>query len=152
MVLRLSDHFTLDEFTKSSTADLHNIPNDPGWLEVENMKVLCRDILEPIRDHYGIPFSPLSGYRSLVLNNQVGSSPKSQHIRGQAVDISVASISNYELAVWVSDNLEFDQLILEENSADDPGSGWVHVSCLGKNRGEVLEFRNGSWTNGILDR
>jgi len=147
--VRLSDHFTLDEFTKSETADSKGIPNDPGWIEICNLGVLCENIMEPIRSHYGIPFSPLSGYRSLVLNNEIGSSPSSQHVVGQAADIEVGGVSNHDLAVWIRDNLKFDQLILENHDMGSPSSGWVHVSFVGINRGEVLEFRNGSWSQGL---
>ena len=147
--MRLSEHFTLGEFTKSETAESKDIPNEPGWIEICNLGVLCDSILEPIRSHYGTPFSPLSGYRSLILNNEIGSSPSSQHVTGQAADIEVPGVSNYDLAVWIRDNLKFDQLILENHDMGFPSSGWVHVSFVGINRGEVLEFRNGSWTTGL---
>ena len=151
MGVRLSEHFTLSELTKSSTALRKGIPNDPGIVEVGNLRELCSAILEPVRAAFGVPFSPSSGYRSLILNNEIGSSPESQHIRGEAADVEVPGVSNFELASWISDNLEFDQLVLEHYESSDPSSGWVHVSYVGKNRGEVLRFNGEAWGLGLTE-
>jgi len=144
--VKLSENFSLAELTRSQVATRKNIPNDPSWIEVSNLKSLCKNILEPVRFHFDRPFSPASGYRSLVLNNEIGSHDKSQHILGQAADLEIYGVSNYDLAVWIRDNLDFDQLILEHHDRDIPSSGWVHVSYLGNNRKEVLEFRDHSWS------
>ena len=85
-VMQLSDHFTLSELTKSSTAERLGIANEPGSTEVENLIMVCDQILEPVRNHYGIAFAPNSGFRCLELNRAIGSSDKSQHVTGQAVD------------------------------------------------------------------
>jgi len=125
------------------------IENDPGSTEVDNLKDLCTNVLEPIRANFGIPFSPSSGYRSLVLNNEIGSSPSSQHIKGEAADIEIPGVRNMDLARWISGNLEFDQLVLEYYTDTDSASGWVHVSYVGKNRNEVLSFNGTVWELGL---
>lgn len=145
--MRLSLHFTLIELTKSQTALRRNIGNLPGRSEIENLRRLASDVLEPVRARFEQPFSPSSGYRSPALNAAIGGKSASQHLQGEAVDLELAGVPNRELAAWIRDNLEFDQLILEFHEPDDPASGWVHVSLREKhNRGQVLTInRNGVW-------
>ena len=85
---------------------------------------------------------PSSGYRCLELNRKLGSSDKSQHTRGQACDIEIPTVSNYELGVWVRDNLNYDTVLLEFYKEDVPSSGWVHVSYVSEenNRKRALTF------------
>ena len=140
---RLSPHFKLREFEKSQIADRYEIDNTVRDEEVyNNLILLCKNILEPIRVHYGVPFSPSSGYRCLELNRKLGSSDKSQHTRGQACDIEIPTVSNYELGVWVRDNLDYDTVLLEFYKEDVPSSGWVHVSYVSEenNRKRALTF------------
>ena len=127
--MKLSDHFSLSELTKSSTAERQGIANDPSEAEIENLILVCDNILEPVRNHYGIPFIPNSGFRCLELNRAIGSSDKSQHTMGKAVDFEVPGISNKDVALWVQENCDYDQLILEFYKEGQPSSGWVHCSC-----------------------
>lgn len=121
------------------TASRCGIDNTPPPSVAKSLLLVAENILEPIRKNYGIPFAPQSWYRCLELNTKIGSKPTSQHIKGQAVDIEVPSISNLKLAQWIAKNLEFDQLLLEYYKDDDPYSGWVHVSYVeGEKRNEVL--------------
>ena len=145
--MKLSENFTLQELTKSSTALRLRIVNKPGELAVENLKVVCARILEPIRANYKIPFSPASGYRSPNLNKALGSKATSQHVKGQAVDFELPGISNFEIAFWIKQNLAFDQLILEFHKKEIPSSGWVHVSFVSpkKNRNQALVFDGVTW-------
>ena len=138
---RLSTHFSLKELTRSETAVRKGINNEPKEREIENLKLLCENILEPVRVHYGIPFAPSSGFRSSELNREIGSSDRSQHVKGQAVDFEIPGVPNLEVALWVKENLEYDQLILEFHDPEkDPHSGWVHVSySTEENRYEYLE-------------
>ena len=99
--MQLSDHFTLSELTKSSTAERRGIANEPGSTEIENLITVCDQILEPVREHYGIPFAPNSGFRGLELNRAIGSSDTSQHVKGEAVDFEVPGIANKDVALWV---------------------------------------------------
>lgn len=148
---RLSEHFTLRELVRSQQAARHGIDNTPPEAVVNSLELICVNILEPVRKHYGVPFSPNSGYRSPELNARIGGSRASQHISGQAVDIEVPGISNYDLAVWIKGNLIFDQLILEHYQPGDPYSGWVHVSYSGSgNRGHCLTFDGKSYKPGLL--
>tara|TARA_R100001086_G_scaffold246693_1_gene179347 strand:+ start:278 stop:724 length:447 start_codon:yes stop_codon:yes gene_type:complete len=146
--MKLSQHFTLQELTKSSTALRLRIVNDPGALEIENLKQVCIFILEPVRTHYKIPFSPSSGYRCPNLNKAIGSKSTTQHVKGQAVDFELPGISNFEIASWMKQNLTFDQLILEFHQKEIPSSGWVHVSFVSPqtNREKASIFDGSTWT------
>ena len=148
--MKLSKHFSLEELCKSQIATrlgIDNLAKDENV--ITNLKIICENILEPIRENYGIPFSPNSAYRSPKLNNAVGSSHKSQHLKGQAVDIEIPSIDNYELAQWIRNNLDFDQLILEFYNGE-PSSGWVHVSFAEENRKQLLTFNGKDWNSGLV--
>ena len=123
----LSRNFSLSELTKSQTALRNGLDNKPSMEEIVALTVLCNNILQPVRDRYG-SFTPNSAFRTVELCKLVGSSAKSQHARGEAADIEVTGTDNYQLAEWITKNLDFDQLILEFYNSDDPSSGWVHVS------------------------
>lgn len=138
--MRLSKHFTLQEFTKSQTATRLGLKNQPGPEHIVRLESLCENVLEPVRVFFNIPFSPSSGYRSPELCKAIGSKPTSQHARGEAVDFEVPGVSNRDVAQWIVDNVDFDQLILEFYEEGIPDSGWIHVSYVDgdKNRKEVL--------------
>lgn len=136
--MKLSENFTLAEFTKSQTAIRMGIDNTPGEEHLENAKALFEKIVQPVREQFG-PTTINSGYRGPALNEAVGGSSKSQHCKGQAVDIEVPGVPNAEVAEWIEENLDFDQLILEFYTPGIPDSGWVHVSYNGDaNRKSVL--------------
>jgi len=147
--MKLSKHFSLSELTKSSTAERKGIANEPDEDAVENLLVLCSEILEPVREHYGIPFAPNSGFRCLDLNRAIGSSDKSQHVTGQAVDFEIPGVDNKDVALWVMDNCDFDQLILEFYKEGEPTSGWVHCSYVIErdNRKSARVFDGKNWTD-----
>jgi len=148
--LKLSEHFTLEELTKSETALRLGIENKPDEDEIVNLVELCNRILEPVRKHFGIPFSPNSAYRGPKLNKAIGASSKSQHQTGHAVDIELVGVDNYELAKWIEGNLNFDQLILEFYTGH-PSSGWVHISLIEEfNRRKVNTFDGKKWMNGLI--
>lgn len=149
---KLSDHFTLGELIKSETAERKGIDNTPPDELIPKLKRLCKEILEPVRMHYNTPFRPNSGYRGPDLNAAVGGSARSQHCHAEAVDLEVAGVSNYDLAVWIGENLEFDQLILECYHSGEPSSGWVHVSLKEEgeqNRKEKKTYSNRKYTPGL---
>jgi zinc D-Ala-D-Ala carboxypeptidase len=147
--MMLSKHFSLAELTKSSTATRRGIDNDPDSTARENLIVLCSEILEPVREHYGVPFVPNSGFRCLELNRAIGSSDSSQHVTGNAVDFEVPGVDNKEVALWVKENCDFDQLILEFYKEGEPTSGWVHCSYdVDKDhRKSARVFDGKSWTD-----
>ena len=149
---KLSDHFTLGELIRSETAERKGIDNTPPDDIIPMLKRLCVEILEPIRVRYGVPFRPNSGYRSEALNREIGGSSNSQHCVGEAVDVEIPGVSNYDLATWIKDNLEFDQLILECYRRGEPTSGWVHVSLKAQgqdNRMAALTYSNRTYTDGL---
>jgi len=125
--MQLSQHFTLEEFTKSQTGDRLGIDNLPGAAVLDNIMVLCARVLEPVREHFG-PVHINSGYRGPALNKAVGGVATSQHCLGQAADIEVSGVANGDLAQWIAENLDYDQVILECYRKGQPNSGWVHVS------------------------
>jgi hypothetical protein len=125
--MKLSDNFTLAEFIKSQTALRLDIDNTPDEEHLESAMALFGVVVQPVRDHFG-PTTINSGYRGPELNKAVGGSSKSQHCKGEAVDIECPGVANYDIAKWIEDNLEYDQLILEFYTPGIPDSGWVHVS------------------------
>jgi hypothetical protein len=124
----ISKSFTLNELTKSQEAIRLGIDNIPNEEHIENLKILCEKILQPLRDYYGMPVSVSSGYRSVALCEAIGSSAKSQHTKGQAADFEIFGVANKELADFITQNLEYDQCILEFWNKNEPNSGWVHCS------------------------
>ena len=146
-MIRLSTHFSLKEFTRSQTAERKGIKNKPNDEEIENLKLLCEKILEPVREHYGIPFTPSSGFRSFELNNAIGGANKSQHMKGQAVDFEIPGVPNMETALWIKEHLDYDQLLLEFYKEKIPDSGWVHCSYVGsENRKESRRYDGRKWS------
>ena len=137
--MKLTENFSLNELTKSQTAERKGIDNTPSTEHQDNLKSLCEMILQPIRDHFGQVVSVSSGYRSPELCVAIGSSTQSQHAKGQASDFEIFGVSNKELADWIDENLDYDQLILEYWKESDPNSGWVHCSYTdGSNRKQYL--------------
>ena len=127
--MNLSANFTLKELTKSDTATRLGLDNTPNDEALENLKLLCEKVLQPVRDHFGKSVTVNSGYRSPESNAAVGGSKTSDHCKGQACDLEIDGIPNPELAQWIMDNLEYTQLILEfYTPGGDPNAGWVHVS------------------------
>ncbi len=143
----LSKNFTLAELTRSVLALRHGIDNIPGPCEIANLERLAAQVLEPVRSHYNIPFSPSSGFRCLAVNRLAGSKDTSQHVTGEAADFELHSIANMDLALWIKANLAFDQVILEFHNTDDPASGWIHCSVKETgNRGQCLIFDGTNYT------
>ncbi len=137
-MVRLSQNFTLQEFTKSQTATRKGIDNTPGEIHLEAAKHLFENVVQKVRDNFG-PTVINSGYRGPDLNYAIGGSNTSQHCKGEAVDIECPGTPNYDVAKWIEDNLDFDQLILEFYTPGIPDSGWVHVSYkVEVNRKSVL--------------
>lgn len=93
MAIKLTPHFTLQELTVTKTG-LSNIPSDE---EIDNLRKLCRDVLEPIRATIGSPIIVNSAYRSPAVNSAVGGVSTSQHLKGQAADIHVINMSSLGL-------------------------------------------------------
>ena len=137
-MVRLSKNFTIQEYIKSQTALRQGIDNTPTEEHMGNATALFRNVVQKVRDQFGVTVIN-SGYRGEALNKAVGGSSKSQHCKGEAVDIECPGTPNYDVAKWIEDNLDFDQLILEFYTPGVPDSGWVHVSYKSEgNRKSVL--------------
>ena len=126
--MNLTTNFTLHEMTKSETALRYGMANEPSQTEIDNMRTLCEEVIQKVRDYYGMGVKVNSGYRHPLVNSKVGGSTTSDHCRGFAADIEIPGIANADLAKWIEDNCEFKQLILEFYTPGVPDSGWVHVS------------------------
>jgi zinc D-Ala-D-Ala carboxypeptidase len=139
--MQLSPNFHLSELIQSQSATRAKINNQPNAQQIQNLKALCCNILQPIRDHYQKPVIVSSGYRSVALNARIGGSHTSQHCFGQAADFEIPGLTNKEVAEFLRKNLDFDQLILEFYDSKDPRSGWIHCSYIGsKNHKQSLIY------------
>jgi len=136
---QLSRSFHLSEFVTSQEAARRGIDNTPDARAVASLEVLCRRVLQPVRDYFARPVTISSGYRSPRLNRIIGGSRTSQHCLGEAADFEVPGISNVEVCRWLERHLAYDQLILEFYRQGDPASGWVHCSYrVGRLRNQEL--------------
>jgi zinc D-Ala-D-Ala carboxypeptidase len=135
--MKLTENFSLHEMTQSAIAAKRGLSNNPTPEHLENLKLLCEKVLEPVRELMKCPIKITSGYRSGQLNSYIGGSASSQHMFGQAVDIDLGE-KNAELYNAILSNLEFDQMIWEFGSDKNPD--WVHISYSEtKNRKQCLK-------------
>ena len=135
----MGKYFTINELTKSCTAQRLHIDNNPTQEVKDNLNALIDNVLDPLRELYGKPIIVNSGYRSFKLNKAVGGAKNSQHLVGQASDIRTVQNtkeSNKELFELIKNSkLPFDQLINEYDY------NWVHVSYSPRNRRQVLTIK-----------
>ena len=135
--MNLSRNFTLSELIKSDTAIRKGINNNPNAEQIEKLKALCENILQPVRDHFG-RVKVTSGFRSSELCVAIGSSVNSQHTKAEAVDFEWLGTSNAEVFDWIKANLDWDQMILEFFTPGEPNSGWIHCSWVADNSRKQL--------------
>ena len=141
--MRLTRNFTYEELRRSDVAERRGINNSPRTKEeekrvIENLKALCMEVLQPLRDFLGKPVVISSGYRCAELNKAVGGVRNSQHMKGEAADIHVENTEHLlKIMHFIMDETDFDQVIWERNRA---GTQWVHVSYKreGVNRHQVV--------------
>ena len=140
--MKLTANITLDELTKSQVAERKGINNNPNPQQIENLKALATNILQPIRSHYDKPLIISSGFRCAELCIAIGSSVNSQHVADNdaaAADFEKPGVDTRELAKYIRSELEFDQLILEFYRDNEPTSGWIHCSySTNNNRNQSL--------------
>ena len=142
--MKLSKNFTYEELCHSGVAERKGLRNRPKTKEeervvIENLKALCMEVLQPLRDYLGKPVVISSGYRSEEVNRMVGGVKGSQHLKGEAADIHVENTEHLlKMMHFIMDETDFDQLIWEKNKA---GVQWLHVSHKrnGNNRHQVLK-------------
>lgn len=135
--MKLTDNFTINEMTYSVTALANKIDNRPSVEVIANLKGLCENVLQPLRNHLGCSVIITSGYRCPALNRKVGGKPNSQHLKGQAADLVVPQKNLREVFDYIKNNLPYDQLLYEFNKTDK----WIHVSfCSNKsNRHQAID-------------
>jgi len=137
----ISKHISMKEATKSITALRLGIDNTPNGDAISNMKELAEKVFEPLRAWVGGAIKVNSFYRSPALNEAIGGSSRSQHCKGQAIDIDdvYGHKTNAEMFAFIKDELSFDQMIWEFGNEDNPD--WVHVSYVSeeKNRNRILK-------------
>lgn len=124
----LSEHFKLAEFERSDVARQLQIDNRVPAELIPSLRTLCREVLEPLRQHVGKPIRINSGYRCPALNGseQVQGQANSQHLKGEAADIHLDSVAEgRDWFKWLMDNTNVDQLIWERKGP----TCWIHVSC-----------------------
>jgi len=137
---QLSKYTTLQEVIKSNTASVLQIQNIPNDEQIRNLKLLCIEVFDKVREHFGKPIAIISGFRSVELNQRIGGSKNSQHMEGKAIDIDgdlLGGVSNKDIFEYIKNNCTFDQLIWEFGTENAPD--WVHVSYnKGVNRKQIL--------------
>ncbi len=130
-------HFTLSELLRSGTASLRGIDNTPPAEAVAHLHLLVDNVLDPLREAWGKPIYVNSGYRCPLLNKEVGGSPTSQHMKGEAADITVGSRADnrrlYHLLMSL--HLPVDQAINERDFS------WIHVSYGPRHRRQYFAIR-----------
>jgi zinc D-Ala-D-Ala carboxypeptidase len=129
--MKLTANFSLDELIKSQVAERKGINNNPSPMQIDNLRALAVNILQPIRSQFAKPLIISSGFRCAQLCIEIGSSINSEHCadnKSAAADFEIPGIDNKELAEWIKSNLEYNQLILEFYREGEPSSGWVHCS------------------------
>ena len=138
---KISKHISYKEATRSITALRLGIDNTPFEYELGNMKAVAENIFEPLRLWVGGAIKVTSFFRSEKLNQAIGGSEFSQHCQGRAIDIDdvYGHKTNAEMFNYIKDNLDFDTIIWEFGTDDNPD--WVHVSYVSneRNRGRVLK-------------
>ena len=138
---RISKHISYKEATRSITAIRLGIDNKPFEYELGNMKAVAENIFEPLRKWVGGAIKVTSFFRSEKLNQAIGGSVSSQHCQGRAIDIDdvYGHKTNAEMFEYIKDNLDFDTLIWEFGTDDNPA--WIHVSYISneRNRGRILK-------------
>tara|TARA_R110000824_G_scaffold235096_3_gene423835 strand:+ start:1338 stop:1799 length:462 start_codon:yes stop_codon:yes gene_type:complete len=126
----ISNHISYKEGTYSNTATRRGIDNTPNEEQLANMSLIADEVFEPLRAYVGGPIKINSFFRSPKLNTAIGGSSKSQHCKGQAIDLddTFGRSTNAEMYEFIKEHLDFDQIIWE--FGDDENPAWVHVSYI----------------------
>ena len=126
----ISKHVSYKEGVYSNTATRRGIDNTPNDEQLDNMELIANEVFEPLRMWVDGPIKINSFFRSPDLNTAIGGSHKSQHCKGQAMDIDDVfnKATNAEMYHFIKENLDFDQIIWEFGNDDNPD--WVHVSYV----------------------
>jgi zinc D-Ala-D-Ala carboxypeptidase len=129
--MKISEHISYKEATRSVTALRLGIDNTPNEYQLQNMEIVAKNVFEPLRKAVGGAIKINSFFRCEDLNKAIGGSSRSQHCQGRAIDIddNYGYMSNNDMYKYIKENLDFDQLIFE--FPDDNGNAsWIHVSYV----------------------
>ncbi len=139
----ISDHITHREAVRSGTATRHGLDNTPNADQLKAMRLVADKCFEPAREHFKVKMFVSSFFRALLVNTKAKGSPTSTHPKGESIDIDCdvyGKVTNRQLFTWLLANVEFDQLIWEYGTDDNPA--WVHVSYSASgNRNEALRVK-----------
>ena len=133
----MAKYFSIDELIRSGTAARLGIDNTPGDDDLARLEALASRLLDPVREFWGGPLTVNSGYRCPALNAAVGGTARSQHLRGEAADITTGSREGNRrlFGIIAAGAVSFDQLI------DERGYSWLHLSWReGGNRNKILHL------------
>lgn len=146
--MKLTEHFSLEEFTRSDLAVRKGILNEPNEQQIDNLRKLAT-AMEQVRLLLNAPIHITSGFRCSALNKAVGSKPNSKHTEGLACDFVVTGMTPPEVCRAIADaDIVFDQLICEfYNPAT--GNGWTHFGLAAKPRQAVLTINQHGTFSGI---
>ena len=135
--MNLTENFTLNELVYSATAEKNKIDNRPSVQVIANLKSLCENVLQPLRNALGCPIVITSGFRCAVLNKKAGGQSNSQHLMGQAADLVVPRKDLKDVFNYIKSHLNYDQLLYEYSKTDK----WIHVSFRndGHNRKQAID-------------
>ena len=137
----VSKNISYKEATHSTTAKRLGIDNTPNAEQFSNMVYVAENVFQPVREHFGVPIYVSSFFRSEALNKAVRGSSSSTHIKGEAMDLDAdvyEGVTNAQIFEYIKNNLEFDQLIWEFGTDENPA--WVHVSLSKRNnRKQILK-------------
>ena len=136
----ISKNISYKEATRSTTAKRLGIDNTPNAEQFSNMVYVAENVFQPVREHFGVPIYVSSFFRSEALNSAIRGSSSSTHMKGEAMDLDAdvfGKVTNAQIFHYIKDNLEFDQLIWEFGTEEEPA--WVHVSLSkNNNRNQIL--------------
>ena len=126
----ISKHISWHEGTYSRTGERKDLDNTPNEEQLKCMKEVAENLFEPLREWVGGPIKINSFFRGEPVNTAIGGSRKSQHMKGQAIDIddTFRHKTNAEMYYYIKDNLDFDQMIWE--FGDDKNPNWLHISWV----------------------
>lgn len=129
--MKISEHISYKEATRSVTALRLGIDNTPNEYQLQNMEIVAKNVFEPLRKAVGGAIKINSFFRCEDLNKAIGGSSKSQHCQGRAIDIddNYGYMSNNDMYKYIKQNLDFDQLIFEFPD-EDGNASWIHVSYV----------------------
>lgn len=137
--MKLTENFTLEEMIASSTARRLKINNTPDEIVKSNLKKLCEEILQPIRNKWKLPIRVTSGYRCTALNKAVGGVKTSQHLKGEAADIQSKDLKG--LWALIKTMIE-EKIITVGQLIDEKNLSWIHISLPdSRHRNQVLYLK-----------